>query len=207
MKILIADDDPAARLILEERLTNWGYNVIAFSEGSSAFTALRADDSPRLAILDWVMPGMDGVEICRQVRKLTTAVPHYLILLATKNSKEEIVQGLQAGADDYITKPFDRDDLHARVQVGTRTVELQRGLARRVTELEDALSHIRQLQGLLPICAYCKKVRDDHNYWQQVETYIGEHSAAQFSHSICPDCYERFMKLGLEQYQRGAHST
>src|SRR5262249_57910928 len=98
------------------------------------------------------------------------------------------VTGLQSGANDYVTKPFDRAELQARVCVGKSVVELQRSLALRVRELEDALSQVRQLQGLLPICCYCKKIRDDRNYWQQVETYVGDHSAARFSHAICPDC-------------------
>src|SRR5439155_4831059 len=114
-----------------------------------------------------------------------------------------IVTGLQAGADDYITKPFDRGELQARLQVGRRIVELQKGLADRVRELEAALSRVRQLQGLLPICAWCKKIRDDQNYWHQVETYIGSHSDARFSHGICPDC----LKTVMEKVDRASSGT
>ena len=105
----------------------------------------------------------------------------YLIFVTAKARTQDIVTGLGAGADDYIVKPFEREELHARVQVGFRMLELQAALAERVRELEDALTRVKQLQGLLPICSYCKKVRDDQNYWQQVETYIEGHSDAQFT--------------------------
>jgi hypothetical protein len=98
-----------------------------------------------------------------------------------------------------VTKPFNREELRARVQGGARVVELQRSLAERVEELEQALARVKQLQGLLPICSYCKKIRDDRNYWQQVEAYIGEHSEAVFSHGICPDCFDKFVKPELNK--------
>ena len=110
--------------------------------------------------------------------------------------------GLDAGADDYLAKPFDRNELRARVQVGVRVVELQRHLAEHIKELETALSQVKQLQGILPICSYCKKIRDDQNYWQRVESYISDHSEAEFSHSICPSCYEDVVKPELEMHKR-----
>ena len=116
-----------------------------------------------------------------------------MILLTAKSKKEELVEGLAAGADDYLTKPFDRQELHARISVGLRVSELQRNLADRITDLETALARVKQLQGLLPICSYCKKVRDDQNYWQQVDSYISKHSEVAFSHSICPTCYEQVL--------------
>jgi sigma-B regulation protein RsbU (phosphoserine phosphatase) len=106
---------------------------------------------------------------------------------------------LEAGADDYLTKPFDPQELRARIKVGERILGLQTSLAERVTELEDALSRVKQLQGLLPICSYCKKIRDDQNYWEQVESYISKHTEAQFSHGICPDCYAQFVTPDIER--------
>ena len=100
-----------------------------------------------------------------------------------------MVEGLRAGADDYVTKPFHGSELRARVAVGARIVAVQTALADRVEELQRALAHVKQLQGLLPICAYCKKVRDDENYWDQVENYVAKRTGARFSHGICPDCY------------------
>ena len=109
-----------------------------------------------------------------------------------------MITGLQAGADDYVTKPFDHEELRARVQVGIRIIELQTMLERQVVELQDALTRVRQLSGLLPICSYCKKVRDDGNYWQQVEQYVSTHSNVQFSHGICPDCYAKVVQPQLD---------
>ena len=125
-------------------------------------------------------------------------MPVYIILLTALGGRQNIIQGLQAGADDYITKPFDREELRARLEVGRRIVELQRSLAERVQQLEDALARVKQLQGLVPICSYCKKIRNDQNFWQQVDTYVSEHSEAQFSHGICPECYEKIVKPELD---------
>jgi response regulator RpfG family c-di-GMP phosphodiesterase len=141
-----------------------------------------------LLVLDWLMPETDGVEVCRQARETPALKSAYIILLTSRGSKEDIVQGLQAGADDYVTKPFDHGELRARVQVGSRVVQLQSALADRVTELEEAIANVKQLQGLLPICSYCKKIRDDGNYWHRVESYIAGHANVRFSHGICPEC-------------------
>jgi phosphoserine phosphatase RsbU/P len=202
VKVLIAEDDMVSRRLLEATLIKWGYEVVVTDDGSAAWEILQSDDPPPLAILDWMMPGLDGIQVCRKVRGTPTPTPPYLILLTAKGRRQDIVTGLQAGANDYVTKPFDREELHARVQVGVRIVELQQSLADRVKALEEALARVKQLQGLLPICSYCKKIRDDQNYWQQVENYISEHSEAQFSHSICPDCYERRVKPELDQLRR-----
>src|SRR5438105_4818844 len=121
---------------------------------------------------------------------------------AAHDGHTENGSGLGAGADDYIVKPFEREELRARVQVGFRMLALQAALADRVRELEEALTRVKQLQGLLPICSYCKKVRDDRNYWQQVETYIEGHSDAQFTHGICPECREKYVEPELERLRR-----
>ena len=142
---------------------------------------------------------MDGVEICRRVRRLNTAKRPYLILLTARSEKTDVVIGLDSGADDYLTKPFDQSELRARIQVGTHVLELQKNLVDRVQELEDALSQVKQLQGLLPVCSYCKKVRSEENYWQRVESYLAEHAQVVFSHGICPDCYRTVVQPQLDQ--------
>jgi len=200
VRILIAEDDRASRRILEVTLIKDGHAVILTEDGEQAWRALQQDDTIPLAILDWNMPGLTGPEICQRARQIETAQPPYLILLTSRDSREDVVSGLQAGANDYVTKPFDFAELRARVQVGQRVVHLQKTLANRVKELEVALANVKMLQGLLPICLYCKKIRDDHNYWQQLEKYVAEHTDARFSHGICPECYEKVVKPELRQY-------
>ena len=201
MRVLIAEDDVVSRRILETLLRNWGYEVVTTLDGDEAWQAMLAPDAPALAILDVMMPGVDGLEICRRVRKFSGPTPPYIILLTAKHGARAIVDGIEAGADDYLTKPYDRDELRVRVQVGARIVELQTKLAARVRELEGALEHVRQLQGILPICSYCKKIRGDHDYWQTVESYIADHSEAEFSHGICPACYETTVKDQLASFR------
>jgi CheY-like chemotaxis protein len=191
MNILIAEDDPVSRRILEATLVRAGYDVVVTSNGNDAWVVLRGDNAPLLAVLDVMMPGIDGLEVCRRVRQLPASTPAYLILLTALGSKEAIVRGIEAGANDYLSKPFDRDELRARVGVGMQMLELQKRLRERVSELEQALSQVKQLQGMLPICSYCKKIRNDQNYWQKVEGYISDHTDVEFSHGICPDCHTR----------------
>jgi DNA-binding response OmpR family regulator len=201
MKILVAEDQSVSRHILAANLRKWGYDVVAVEDGTQAWEALQSKEAPQLVILDWLMPGMDGIEICSQIRRSPQTRPNYLILLTARRGLEDKIHGLRSGADDYITKPFNREELRARVQVGMRVLELQIALAQRVRELEEALSRVKTLQGLLPICSYCKKIRNDRNYWQQVEGYISDHSQAQFSHGICPECYTRFVQPELDRLQ------
>ena len=191
MKILIADDDRTSLRLLEAALVKWGYEVTATNNGEEAWQQLQRPDAPSLLILDWMMPLLDGVEICRRIRALPGRQAPYIILLTGKLDKLDVVKGLEAGADDYVTKPFDPGELRARVHVGTRVLTLQAALADRVQELEEAITRVTQLHGLLPICCYCKKIRDDGNYWHQVESYIASHAEVKFSHGICPDCVEK----------------
>ncbi len=200
MKILVADDETVSRKVLETVLRGWGHEVIAVSDGLRAWEILCKDDYPKLAILDWMMPEMEGPVICSRVRQLVHPVPPYLILLTTKDTTTDIVAGLESGADDYVTKPFDRAELQSRIKVGERVIALQQGLADRVRELEESLAQVKQLQGMLPICSWCKSIRNDGNYWQTVEAYIASHSDVCFTHGICPPCLERVVKqAGLEQ--------
>jgi DNA-binding response OmpR family regulator len=188
MKVLVAEDDITSRRMIEVMLRKWEYEVIVVCDGDQAWKALQVESPPELAILDWMMPGMDGVEICRKVRESVTSSLTYIMLLTGRDCKEDIVSGLAAGADDYVTKPFEPEELHARIKVGERIVKLQIALSDRVKELQEALAQIKTLRGLLPICARCHKIRDDQQVWQRLEQYVVEHSDAKFSHSICPEC-------------------
>ncbi len=148
-----------------------------------------------------MMPELAGIEACRKARQTAGLESLYIILLTSRDSEEDIVAGLDAGANDYITKTPRRRGFAARIGVGERVVELQSQLAQRVVELEDALSKAKTLQGLLPICSYCKKIRGDGNYWKQVEGYIEEHADVSFSHGICPDCYDSIVEPQLAELE------
>ena len=202
MRVLIAEDDAVSRRLLEATLAKWGYEVVVTTDGLQALEVLSQPDAPSLAILDWMMPGLDGAQVCIKARELAGERLLYMILLTAKGRKEDIVEGLTAGADDYVVKPFDRSELKARINAGERILRLQAELASRVKELELALTNVKLLQGLLPICCYCKKIRDDKNYWQQVDTYVADHSEAQFTHGICPDCRDKIVKPELERLKQ-----
>jgi DNA-binding response OmpR family regulator len=197
MKILVAEDDAVTRKLLESTLGRLGLDVITAADGNAAWTALetlKGKDAPELAVLDWMMPGLEGIQILRRLRTTPGFELLYVILLTSRTDKEDVAYGLAAGANDYIAKPFDPSELEARVRVGERMVKLQRSLAARVAELEVALAHVQRLQGLLPICSYCKKVRNETNYWEQVDSYLTSHSDVQLTHGICPQCMETMMK-------------
>lgn len=197
MRILIADDELICRSMLEDQLVDWGHEVVAVADGTAAWQVLQSSSAPSLAVLDWMMPGLDGVAVCQKVRALAGTPAPYLILLTSRQEKGSVVTGLQCGADDYVCKPFDPDELRARINAGIRILALQQNLAERVRELEQALAHVKRLQGILPICSYCKKVRNDQNYWQQVDGYITEHADVMFSHGICPECLPKAVEAAL----------
>jgi len=202
MKILIAGDDAMARRLLEGVLLKWGYEVLVTGDGLEAARILTSEDPPPVAILDWAMPGMTGVDVCRRVRETPSASTLYLLLLTARGEQDDVVAALEAGADDFVVKPFHPPELRARVRVGERIARLQRSLADRVAALERALAQVMDLQGLLPICMYCKKIRTDSNYWQKVESYIAERSGATFSHGICPECVETRVRPELDRARR-----
>lgn len=185
--------------MLEVTLTQWGYEVQLAIDGTEAWEALRQKNRPPLVVLDLQMPGMDGIEVCRRVREVSDSQLPYIIILTAREGKGNTTEGLRAGADDYVTKPFDPDELRARFQVGARVVGMQEALSNRLAELEKAQSHIEQLQGILPICANCKRIRDDKGTWNQIERYIQSHSEAKFSHGICPVCADELYPGLLEK--------
>ncbi|MEA2206232.1 MAG: hypothetical protein QOE77_3008 [Blastocatellia bacterium] len=149
MKILIAEDDPVSRRVLVTTLTKLGHEVIATENGFDALAGLQKDGAPRLAILDWMMPGIEGPEVCRRIRQDSGTASIYLILLTALSQKDQMIAGLEAGADDYLTKPVDRHELRVRLQTGARIVELQTSLAQRVVELESAIVERKQAEEAL----------------------------------------------------------
>ena len=198
LQVLVADDEPVSRTVVGAMLKKAGYAVSYAPDGEQAWQQLNGPKPPALALLDWEMPGLQGPEVVERIRGKHAPSPTYVILLTSRDSSADIVTGLKAGADDYVTKPADQDELIARVNVGARVVQLQSALAERVRSLEEALANVKALQTLLPMCAYCKAIRNDQNYWEKVETYFHDHSGVSFSHSYCPTCYERFVKPQLD---------
>ena len=149
MPIVIAEDDLVSRTLMNSLMEKWGFKAVITQDGHQAMAALRAEQGPALAILDWMMPGMDGLHVCRRVRESEKMV--YVIMLTSLGAKENIVEGLHAGADDYLIKPFDRNELLARIQVGLRILELHAALAARVKELEKAAGEIDDLKLRIPL--------------------------------------------------------
>jgi len=192
-KILIADNDLIALRLLNVALSDWGYEVIMCTDGKKAWEALNKNDIS-IALLDWVMPEIDGLELCRRLRPNKTENYTYVIILSANSSNNDMIKALDAGADDYMFKPYDLEELHSRMKAGERIVKLESTLANKIYELESALEEVRQLKELLPICMYCKKIRDDGDYWHQVESYIHNRTGVGFSHGICPDCIDNVVK-------------
>ncbi len=188
MKILLAEDEPVSRLALEATVRQWGFDPVSVENGHRALELLVSPDPPRIAILDWMMPQLDGTDVCRAVRAASMPVEPYLLILTTRANRADVIAGLQAGADDYVTKPFDRVELQARLQVGLRVIRLQVQLIDRLRELEEGRARERSLERMLPICAYCRKIRTDQNYWELLEKYVGETAGVRFTHGVCPEC-------------------
>ncbi len=173
--------------MLRTILQNEGYTVVEAADGHQAWDELQNPEPPRLVILDWMMPGLNGLELCQRIAEndRDNPVPAYLIMLTSRTDMEDVVQALQNGAHDYITKPFDNEELKARVAIGRRIVELQLALDERL----QASSVPAQHAPLLPICSVCKKIRDK-GAWLDVEDYMKKHFGVSFSHSLCPTCLE-----------------
>jgi DNA-binding response OmpR family regulator len=173
MKVLIAEDDAVSSFVLAARVRKMGHDVLTATDGNSAWTIYQREHT-RLVITDWMMPEMDGLELCRRIRSVEHRAYTYVILLTALSGRERYFEGMKAGADDFVTKPMEPDGLQARLRVAERVVHLQQDVA--------------QLEGLLPICSYCKKIRDDTNLWHPLESYMGEKTETAFEHTLCPEC-------------------
>ncbi len=185
MKILAVEDDTVARAILRQALHRLGHDVLEAKDGSQAWEILQ-NDPARVVVSDWIMPQSDGLELCRRIRRRTTTDYIYFILLTGRDATaENQKEAADAGVDDFLTKPLDFSELWTRLRVAERILRYT--------------TQVRQLEQMLPICSYCKKIRDDKNYWQQIESYISERTGSDFSHSVCPDCYQRVIVPELER--------
>jgi len=190
MKILAVEDDAVAGKILGRALAQLGHEVIDARDGETGWE-LWQRERPRVVVSDWRMPKLDGLELCRRFREQPGPDYVYFILLTgSEASSDNRRAASAAGVDDFLTKPLDAAELWMRLRVAERIL--------------GYTTQVRQLEELLPICSYCKKIRDDRNYWQQIEGYINERTGSEFSHSVCPDCYQRVVVPELAQLKAAA---
>lgn len=188
MKILAVEDDKMALMMMRQALVRLGHDVIEAKDGKEAWAILRRE-TVRVVVSDWEMPEADGLELCRRIRARLKAEYVYFILVTARDASEANQQNaMEAGVDDFLTKPLDLMELRMRLRTAERILRYT--------------TQVRQLEELLPICSYCKKIRDDKNYWQQMEGYINERTGSEFSHSICPDCYKRVIVPELDKLKQ-----
>jgi len=191
VKILIAEDELTTRMLVQVSLENWGYRVESVVNGQEAWSALKRKDAPGIAILDWEMPELHGLEVCRKVKEMGRENPPYIILLTGRDSNNDIVKGFDAGADDYMTKPFNNNELRARVRVAERMVRTQASLSETVTELKEVLNHLEMIREGVAVCQSCHKIfNGDDGNWYTVEESLNEYADPRFFQAVCPDCTE-----------------
>jgi CheY-like chemotaxis protein len=179
-KILMAEDDPVSARLLEVGLIRLGYEPVIARDGAEAWDKFNKEPV-RLIVSDWMMPGLDGLKLCGKVRgRSQTLYTYFILLTANCTSPENYAAATAAGVDDFLTKPLDREAIRMRLAVAERILKYT--------------AEIRQLRELIPLCIYCRKVRDERDYWEQVETYIQKETGSQFSHGACPECYEKEMR-------------
>ena len=188
IKVLVVDDDPDILFVTSRVLKKAGYQTFTADSGKTAMEAVRTI-VPDLILMDVVMPDAEGPELCRRIKDDPNFRGIYVLLTSgARVESEEQAEGLDSGADGYIARPLSNRELLARMDSLVRILRAERERDQLITELKKAISEIKRLSGLLPICSHCKKIRDDKGYWSQIESYIRDHSDAEFSHSICPDC-------------------
>ena len=184
MNILIAEDEPVTAQVVAATLKGLGHGVTVTHDGSEAWDAWLLAQ-PRVVISDWQMPELEGIELCRRIREKRGVRYTYFILLTGREGRESFLAAMEAGIDDFMSKPVDKEELAARLKV-----------AERILGLREELS---ALEGLLPICSYCKRIRDPEGRYGSLERYIEQRSGAEFSHGICPECYEKHVRPQLER--------
>jgi phosphoserine phosphatase RsbU/P len=189
VKILIAEDEFTTRMMVQVCLENWGYRVESVTNGTEAWAVLQKADAPHIAILDWEMPELNGVEVCRRVKEMDVVNPPYIILLTARDSKTDIVRGFDAGADDYMTKPFNDNELRARVRVAERLVRTQSSLSESVAELKDALNQLEMLENGIEACHECGRILSPYDgEWHSYRDVLENGADPRFIVNTCTDC-------------------
>ena len=198
IRVLVAEDDDRTRSALVSLLQRHGYHVSVVKDGHEALGTLIKPNPPSIVLLDWEMPQLDGPHVCRALRTIQHQHYVYVIMITGRDSPADLLTAFAAGVDDFLSKPVDASQLLARMRSGERILALETRLAERITALEKTLKEMGEIKRLLPICMYCKKVRNDSDYWQGIESYIHEHTGADFSHGICPTCVEVVLKRDFD---------
>ena len=189
-RVLVVEDDSKTQKALIFLLQRHGYAATAAGDGQAALDILTEPDPPPIVLLDWEMPKLDGLHVCRLLRAMPLRHYIYVIMVTARDSAADLLAAFAAGADDFLGKPADTAQLLARMRSGERVLALEARLEERIAELERTMREVTHLKRLLPICMYCKKVRDDGDYWQEIDAYIHEHTGTDFSHGVCPACIE-----------------
>jgi DNA-binding response OmpR family regulator len=197
VRCLVVDDDPIVLSLVRKCLQEAGHEPTCATGGREA-ADIWDQTRPELVVTDWVMPGMDGEQLCRHIRGCEDAAQTYIIMLTACDSQDDTNHALKMGIDDYVTKPFCREELALRVAIGVRTIELRQALAHRIEELERALARVETLEGLLPICSYCKRIRDHNGEWHDLHTYMQQHTHTQFSHGYCKECMDKHVRPQMD---------
>jgi phosphoserine phosphatase RsbU/P len=190
MKILIAEDEFTTRMTVQVCLEDWGYRVESVDNGADALAILKKSEAPDIAILDWEMPEIDGIEVCRLVKEQATDSRPYVILLTARDSKTDVVRGFDAGADDYMTKPFNDDELRARVRVAERLVRTQSSLAASFAELKEALNQLEMIESRVEVCPTCSKIFSPYDgEWHTFQDVLLNGADPRFIVTACPGCH------------------
>jgi PleD family two-component response regulator len=199
--ILVVDDVPANLGVLFNTLEEAGYKVLIMVEGEAALANINGNP-PDLVLLDVMMPGLDGFEVCRCLKADPGTQDIPVIFMTALNDPVDEVKGFELGAVDYIAKPIQLERTLARIKTHLAMHKLQAELQQKNAQLQEALGNVKTLRDLLPICANCKRIRDDEGYWQEVEVYVRDHIDVRFSHSICPDCVQALYPEYWEKFQQ-----
>lgn len=191
IKILIVDDDPEVLFATARIVSAQGYHVLEADTGAACLEIAKKEH-PDLILLDVVLPDIYGTEVCKQIKGDPSLKNTFVIMIsALKKASNDQADGLDTGADGYIARPISNRELQARINAWVRILRAERERDRLIVELQQALDKVKVLSGLLPICSYCKNIRDDKGYWNRIEAYLQKHSDATFSHSICKTCAKK----------------
>ena len=187
-KVHIVEDDKTTRRLLENVTSMLGYEVKAYEDGKQAWDAFEIE-RPQIVISDWMLPEMDGLELCRKLREsMKDSYTYFVLVTAQKRSRPNLERAIDAGVDDFLKKPIGSDEIWNRLRVAERILNFNK--------------QVQRLESLIPICCYCKKVRNDGDLWEQIEQYVNERTGADFTHSICPECMETKVRPQMEAYKQ-----